>query len=797
MTMELRFEQSGAGFTPRVSDGVTGSWGLECRLPAALWLLLGSQPYIEASAAYQTVNETVPGREWRASAEFDGPMASRFLVEDRWVHARERIEVNRRVTVLAAGGLDGVQTRLEFRTDIDGGVDVRDFEYLAPCAFYKHLDTDGDGVPDNYQTYNLTWAEDKLSFPGVMIYRPEDGRTAAIFRADVASYDADVSQAVADGRRFFVHNTDVGSIGFRFDPAPGDPQVVLRAHYPFYEGEVSYALDRRGYPWGAYGPAEDGAVLECAWTIAMDRAQSFPEACWKTYKSAAELYRPLTVELPYSFETVNAARLDYLNSCYFEKRVDGTVPAAGYAVNCHPLEGRTLAHVFEYGFSGKQLMNAYVCLRYGYEQGDAKMLEQARKVVAFFNEAVVQDNGFCHGLYDADREMFVPWFTGILLPYSFATSRQEEEQYLGKETVAGLETITSELKGIQGAFTRPMAEEGYSLLTCWELERSHGRENPEWLNVALRIGEFFLAIQDPDGSWYRAVDPEGQPLKVPEAWFGRSEDMRKSTVFNVVTFMVKLYTVTGDDRFLQAAVAGADFGIASYVETSYMYGTLLDHPFNGSMRATGPIMDNVSPMFALEALLDLFDVTHEDRFKSAALKAGQIAATWVNLWDVPWPAGSTLDRFNFRSTGWSPVNTYAASFQTDLYPLYFVLDFVRLAEITGDPGYLLVAELMHHAMNDMVSTDDQSYGYARKGLQNEGRVMSWFFIKEWGRPTDGEGAFEFAGRGKGEENKTAYAWMYAIPLANHFRLLDRYGTEDFREIKRSVAASSSVRIPSC
>ena len=41
-------------------------------------------------------------------------------------------------------------------------------------------------------------------------------------------------------------------------------------------------------------------------------------------------------------------------------------------------------------------------------------------------------------------------------------------------------------------------------------------------------GQFFLRIQNTDGSWYRAVDTDGNPVRVPEHWFGRTETMRKS-----------------------------------------------------------------------------------------------------------------------------------------------------------------------------------------------------------------------------------------------------------------------------
>lgn len=759
----------------------------EIKEPARVCALMPGDPYFELCGDYDSVIQQ--GDIFVATARLSDKCGTSFIIVDKWsVVNQTTVGLDRTVTMEEQGDTQGFRSVLYLKSTFEEGVDVRDFEYLAPSTFYRHLDTDGDGVPDNYQTYNISWSEDKLSFPAVMAYHTKKGFYASLYRLDCADHDESILEHVWNGERFFNLDTDLGSLGIQYCDGEETNQVMLRAYYPLYEGQVSYALDRKGYPWGAFKQAGKNQTLSCSYRIHFDEAVNFADACWKLNKHVMHVYNPEHVELKYSFDEVNKYRVEFLNKFFYEfPEEEDPLRPAGYIVNQHPLEGRTLGHVYEYGFSGKQLMNAYVSIRYSYEHDIPEYREKALEAIRFFNESVVQENGFVHGVYSADEHCFVPWYSGILLPYSFATKREEQERYLGKETVEGLSTIHNELKKTKGAFTRPMSEEGFSLLTCYELEKEHGHDNPEWVDVAKRIGDFFLRIQNSDGSWYRSVDPDGKPVRVPEAWFGRSEDMRKSTTYNIVTFMVKLYEVTKEQAYLDAAIKGGDFTIFKYVRTSYMYGTLLDHPFNGPMRATGPILDNVSPMFAMEALLALYEVTKEERFKNGAIDAAKISATWVNLWDVPFPDGTTLANYNFRSTGWSPVNVYGGSFQTDLYPLYFTCDFVKVAELTGDMDYLKIAELLQYAMNDMVSTPKETYGYAHYGLQNEGRVMTWFFVKEWAKPVEGKaGSFEFAGRGKGEENKTAYGWMYAIPLGSHYRMVDTYGSLDFNAIREKL-----------
>ena len=702
--------------------------------------------------------------------------------------------MSRVVTMLATGDCQGFRSDFNLTSDFEHGVDVREFEYLAPAAFYRHLDLDGDGVPNNWQTYNIAWSEDKLAFPAVMAYHPEQQILASLYRVDLATYDGDVLKRAWSGERFFTLDTDLGSLGFRYVPHGRRGQVSLRAHYPFYEGEISYALDRQGFPWGVFAEAKPGQVVAHTHALFVASASDFADASWSLTSHLLDRYAPQPVELPYSFEDLNKYRLDFLNKFFYEFSSDRDPrEPAGYIVNQHPLEGKTLAHVYEYGFTGLQLRNAYNSMRYGYENGIPDYVDNGRKTIDFFRREVVRDNGFAHAAYSADEQTFVSWYQGLLLPYSFAETREEQEKFLGAKTVEGLATIHRELKRVQGSYTLPMSEEAFCLLMCWELEKEQGHDHPDWLATARLVGDFFLRRQNEDGSWYRSVDLDGNPVRVPEAWFGTTEDMLKSTTYNSIPLLVKLHEVTGEERYLAAARRGADFTISRYVDTSYMYGSILDHSF-APLRAAGPGMDNSAPMLAMEALLYLHEYTGEARYLEAAAKAGKISATWINLWDVPFPKDTTLHRYNFRSTGWSPAFTLVSSWTTDMSPLLFPRDFARLAELTGDLGFLRIAELIQYGQNEMVSTPAETYGYAHYGLQTEGRVMTWYLIRDWGRPQDEDEGHEFGGRTKGEENKTAYPWIYAVSVGGYYRMVDEYGTLNFDEIRTRISQAAPTAV---
>lgn len=512
----------------------------------------------------------------------------------------------------------------------------------------------------------------------------------------------------------------------------------------------------------------------------MGRAQSFPAATWDLYVYLMDFYRTTPPELPYSFEEANASRIDVLNRFYTEwKEKDGT-PGAAYVLNFHPDDGKTLAEVVEYGFTGRTVTNAYASLRWGEQTGNEALRARAERVVNFYVRKVVQANGFSFGVYLIPQREFVCWWSGITLPCAFSTSQQELATHLSEEMAAELWPLSQEMKGTRGNFTRAISEDAFSLLESYDFERRRGTPHPEWLAGAQRTGEFLLRIQNPDGSWYRAVDTEGNPVRVPEHWFGRTENMRKSGTYTVPVLMVRLFEVTGSRMFLDSALRGADFLRHTFGSQSYYYGSLLDAPHGSMIRGMGPIFDNTTPLVAMELHLRLYHHTSAPAHLEAAVDAAAMASTWINIWDVPFPEGSTLARHGLRSTGFSAVDIAVNSFQNDMMPVYWVRDWLKLAELTGDEGYFRMARIIQYGAQQMLSTPKEMYGYAWPGVQNEGRHLSWFLAKEWTRP------FGFGRRGKGEENKTFYGWVAAVPLAGYYRILDEYGTLDFDVIYERI-----------
>jgi hypothetical protein len=110
-----------------------------------------------------------------------------------------------------------------------------------------------------------------------------------------------------------------------------------------------------------------------------------------------------------------------------------------------------------------------------------------------------------------------------------------------------------------------------------------------------------------------------------------------------------------------------------------------------------------------------------------------------------------------------------------------VPELVEIGLLTGDHAFLKAAELLQAGCNETVSVPGRDWGYASPGLQEEGLLISWWFVDD---PMFGETGF--GGRGKGEGNKTCFPWIPAVSVYAHQEMLARFGTADVSRIAARI-----------
>ncbi len=678
LTLRTNKEAEGYSLTFALAngDGVAEDI-LKLTQPVAVETLTASPAGAKAvySSTYDSVDvapDSVTGEKVIASGD-----GLRYRLVDVWRQVEtDTWQVDRELSVeQGAPGL-GVSLRLDVVTAFPEGTSYDDLNFFAPPMMYNHNDLDGDGIDDYLQTRNLVYREDKLNLRAVMAYHAVRRLSCTLIRADAPEFEPLPERP--NKERAFLWKTDVGGLGY-WTETEKLPQISLRASYPFYEGERTHALLIRERPdWQAFFPASTGETLEVSYRVRVERAPSFGEAIWSTFRRILSDFAPNPVELAASHDDIVKYRLEALNRYYVERdaQEDPNQPA-GFVLNCHPQDGIQLSNMIEYGFTGINVINAYNVLRYGYEFDNPEYVRRGVGTADFYaRKAHIPETGVFYDLYNVDRGMMQSWWTGLLLPLAYAEEGADLEKLMGPVYRHRHEIIEG-VRSVHGSYLRAMSEDALGLLLAYELEQRHGHAHPEWLAAAVRYGEFLLRVQEADGSWYRAYGTDGKPMRNPPMWFGTTVYQTKSQSATPIPFLVKLQQVTGDRRYLDAACNAGRFHRTTFIDPVRFNGGILDSIFTQGM-----LIDNEGIAYPLFAQLALYHAVGGDFFRQGAINAARLYATYGYLWDVPMPPGCTLGRYGFRTTGMGAADMSGG--YTHSWELMGVADLVEVALMSGD-----------------------------------------------------------------------------------------------------------------
>lgn len=726
----------------------------------------------ELIAYYKTINETTDGIIGESFIETSS--GGRFKLIDVWhLVDSDTWQVDRKLCVEKGIPSSGFRLRIDVSTSFPEGTKFTDMRYFAPPALYDKNDLNDDGVEDYLDTQNLLFREDRLNMLAVMGYHEQHKVSMTLIRADQPEFDSNPDRP--NKERVFLQKTDIGSLGIW--TAPGDiPQVQLRAAYPFYEGERTHALYMQERPeWESFWPAETGESIEMSYRIRVEKVETFAKAMWQIFSRMVDDLVPQNVPLPATPGELTRYRIEALDRYYVELDAarDPNEPA-GYVLNCHPQDGIQLSDIIQYGFTGQNLQSAYNALRFGYSTGEGEYIRKARRLVDFFVEKVhIIETGMFYNHYSIEKGTFDFWWTGLLLPLAYAEG-EELEKEMGP-LYKHREFVIKHLREKKGSYLRCMNEDTHALLLAYSFEKGLAQEHPQWLDTAKRYGEFLLKTQESDGSWYRAYDLEAKPITVPEFWFGTTVYEQKSSTASSIPFLIELYKLTGDERYLEAGKKAGRFAKTTFVDAVKFNGGIHD-----SIYSKGQLIDNESILFPMFGLYDLYKVTGDEDFWQGALDASRLFASWTCLWDVPFPSESTLAKYGFRTSGIGACDTCGAGY-VHPFELMGVCETAEIAIKAGDRELLRVAELLWHGCNQTVAVPGKDWGYKYIGLQEEGYLISWWAADD---PMFGETGFGH--RWKGEGNKTCFPWIGAVAIACYWKLMDSFGTADFSAIKKKL-----------
>lgn len=691
---------------------------------------------------------------------------TRVTVRDNISSGEGFARISRTVRIDEPGESPGVRVGFEMHTEV-GGAREAAWQYLIPGALYNRNDTDGDGREDYLGTYAQDVRDDKNGLLAVLARDPNSGATFTLARVHPPTFDTSID-ADQLATRYFVQETDIGSLG----TAPvGNGQVALRVSYPFSE-ETTFSLDTNGTGWAAFAPNSAGALPVVDYELRLSHTVDLTDAIWALVD---ERFDQLGTKRPRPGVSPGEAleHRQLLTQLYYRAWDSAENPKrpAGYLVHFSPRTGETLGSLLEFGFSGDQTLLAYVQTVWGLDKHVPLYVDRAATVIDFFVDFCQLENGYSHGIYDPINDRFTHWFTGILMPFQYATGEQDVRRYVGRQIAEALTPIARQLREIEGNYLRTMCESIYPILLTYERTP---RGHQSWLAAGARFGEFLLATQSDDGSWFRAYTPEGEGLTSPAEWFGSSyAELKTGTIFPIPV-LTALHRITGEERYLEAARRAGDFIIDTFVGPVAYAGGLNDTTHVKSVKT-----DSVGVMFLMRSLWKAHEATGERRYLDAAVKAAQILASWVFLWDVPFPEGSLLGRTGFKSTGWAACDVLPGGAYLDNELLEFTGDLAAIAVAAGNSRLLDIAEIVHHGMQYGLSTPENDHGYVAPGIQCEGVMTSY-----WLSAPDQTAFSGAVAKVKGNDNDTCNALTNGQAAFGLYNLRDRFGADDFTEIRK-------------
>jgi len=765
----LTFAGTGELFPEIALGAEDGRPVLKCRCHAPIYA--GALGFPARGVGYS--HKTSRGGSQVAEGDLDLPDGSRLLFADTWrVSDGAEVEVDRVITVVRKGRGDGINTRLCWEVSFAAAASFDDVELVVPGAVYGKNDTDGDGRDDYLGTFDQDYRDDRLPTLSLLSFCRKSRRFVLLARADIPRHDGELSRSQIAARHF-VHATDVGSLGF--SPSLRHAAALeLRASYPFSEAS-SFCLNTRGEGWTAYFSSKQGEVERVSYRLSFGTADTLADATWEMVRSQMRHLATKPNKLDFTLDDSIRFRAALVAGSY--RRWEGKEypdHPAGYMIHFSPRSGRQQHEILEYGFTGAQILLAYDMLELS--GSDASARERALSVIDFFVRKGTLPNGWVHGLYDVPKKEYVYWWTGILLPFQYSRERAQLEKYLGAQVVEALLPIGDKLQRVNGNYLRTMCDAIHPLLRAYQAERGEGREHLEWLAAARRFGDFLLRVQSPDGGWHRAYDSAGVPLTDPVEWFGKSELERKSGTIFPVPVLCELYEVTGNAAYLEAANRACSYILEQIINPVQYCGGLNDTTHVKSVK-----IDAVGVMFALRSCIRLYEATKAEHLLRGAVDAAHILASWVYLWNIPFPKDSLLGRWGFCTTGWTVCDVIPAGSYVDCELAEFMGDLLKTAEWSRDEAIFDIAEIGCFGMQHGLSTPDALMGYARPGIQCEG-YMSGHWLSDT-EITEFSGA---AAKGKGADNDTCNGLVNAQSMFGMLEIRGRYGTLDFSELRNRL-----------
>ena len=264
------------------------------------------------------------------------------------------------------------------------------------------------------------------------------------------------------------------------------------------------------------------------------------------------------------------------------------------------------------------------------------------------------------------------------------------------------EPVTSEPSKNPVVYLRSFGDGLKELLKAVKREKKAGIEHDDWIAWAQTFADWLLPQQEEDGGF-------------PRAWrqcTGEVSEPFPESSYIAIPFLVLLSEITGDSRYVEAALKAGDFCWNSTQKDGVFVGATLDNP---------NVIDKEAGTISLEAYLMLYKYTSDEKWLTRAIAAANYAETWIYLWNVPMPEDEENKDLHWKND-LSTVGIQLISTGHSLTDMYMAFDTDEFAELylnTGDNHYYDVAMILLHNTKTMLTLPGRDFGLKGPGWQQE------------------------------------------------------------------------------
>lgn len=195
--------------------------------------------------------------------------------------------------------------------------------------------------------------------------------------------------------------------------------------------------------------------------------------------------------------------------------------------------------------------------------------------------------------------------------------------------------------------------------------------------------------------------------------------------------LCKAFKLLGNETYQRAALKAGEIYARRHL-------TMREPYWGGTLDAS--CEDKEGAFAALQAFLELYEMTGEAQWLERAEHACDVALTYVVVWDIDLPAGR-LRNHGFKTRGWTAVSVQ--NMHIDVYGVLIAPDVYRLGKLTGQDALKNTALLMYRSCGQLLdpygSQGEQPHqtNYAQHGefreqiRNNDMRGVRGNYVENW------------------------------------------------------------------